>query len=47
MVENWNSANDVIFYGRESVITGDNREDPEVGMLALHLLQSAWSTSTP
>ena len=41
VVENWNSANDKIFYGREGVLTGDDREHAEVSMLALHLLQSS------
>ena len=40
VVENWNSANDKIFYGREGVLTGADREHAEVSMLALHLLQS-------
>ena len=41
VVENWNSANDKIYYGREGVITGDDRERADVSMLALHLLQSS------
>jgi hypothetical protein len=41
VVGNWNSANDKIYYGREGVITGDDREHAEVSMLALHLLQSS------
>lgn len=41
VVENWNGANDKIYYGREGVITGDDREHAEVSMLALHLLQSS------
>ncbi|WP_440072208.1 Tn3 family transposase [Streptosporangium sp. OZ121] len=41
VVENWNSANDKIFYGREGVLTGADREHAEVSMLTLHLLQSA------
>ena len=41
VVENWNSANDKIYYGREGVITGDDREHAEVSVLALHLLQSS------
>jgi TnpA family transposase len=41
VVENWNSANDKIFYGREGVLTGDDREHAEISMLALHLLQSS------
>ncbi|WP_269433618.1 hypothetical protein [Nonomuraea sp. SBT364] len=42
-MENWNSANDKIFYGREGVLTGADREHAEVSMLTLHLLQSARS----
>ncbi len=41
VVENWNSANDKIFYGREGVLTGADREHAEVSMLALHLLESS------
>ena len=41
VVENWNSANDKIYYGRDGVLTGDDREHAEVSMLALHLLQSS------
>ena len=40
-MENWNSANGVFFYGKDSELTGDDREHQEVSMLALHLLQSA------
>ena len=41
MVENWNSANTVIFYGKDGDLTGADREHAESSMLALHLLQSA------
>ena len=41
VVENWNSGNTVIFYGKDSDLTGPDREHTEVSMLALHLLQSA------
>nr|WP_019854321.1 Tn3 family transposase [Actinopolyspora mortivallis] len=41
VVENWNSGNGVIFYGKNSELTGPDRESAEVSMLALHLLQSA------
>ena len=47
MVENWNSANEFIFFGKGGELASNRREDQEVSMLALHLLQSAWSTSTP
>lgn len=41
VVENWNSANGVLFYGKDSELTGADRDDLEVSVLALHLLQSA------
>ncbi len=41
VVEHWNSANKVIFYGRDSELTGPDRESQEISMLSLHLLQSA------
>ena len=41
VVENWNSANTVIFYGKDGELTGPDREHAEISMLALHLLQSA------
>ena len=40
VVENWNSGNTVIFYGKDGDLTGPDREHAEVSMLALHLLQS-------
>jgi len=39
VVENWNSANSFIFYGRHGEIATNRREDQEIAMLALHLLQ--------
>jgi TnpA family transposase len=41
VVEHWHSANTVVFYGKDSELTGADREHQEVSMLALHLLQSA------
>ena len=41
VMEHWNSANDMIFYGKDSELTGGDRESQEVSMLAMHLLQSA------
>jgi TnpA family transposase len=38
---NWNSANTELFYGKDSELTGPDKEHAEVSMLALHLLQSA------
>src|SRR6266516_6616578 len=40
VVEQWNSANGFVFYGKDAELTGD-REDQETSMLALHLLQAA------
>ncbi|MGW5276078.1 Tn3 family transposase [Streptomyces sp. NPDC004044] len=41
VVENWNSANKDLFYGRDGDLAGQDKESQEVSMLALHLLQSA------
>ncbi|MFH8628023.1 Tn3 family transposase [Streptomyces vietnamensis] len=41
VVENWNSANTVLHYGKEGALTGPDKEHAETSMLALHLLQSA------
>lgn len=40
VVENWNSANKALFYGKDGV-AGSDKESQEVSMLAVHLLQSA------
>ncbi len=37
VVEQWNSANGYIFYGKGSELTGADRESQEISMLALHL----------
>jgi TnpA family transposase len=39
VIENWNSANSFIFYGRSGELTTNNRENHELGMLGLHLAQ--------
>jgi len=39
VVENWNSANSFIFYGKSGEIASNNRADQEVALLSLHLLQ--------
>lgn len=41
VVENWNSANKDLFYGKAGDLAGADKESQEVSMLALHLLQSA------
>ncbi len=40
-MENWNSANTVLHYGKDSALTGPDKEHAETNMLALHLLQSS------
>ena len=39
VVENWNSANDFIFFGKGGEISTNRFEDQELAMLSLHLLQ--------
>ena len=39
VVENWNSANSFIFYGKSGEIATNRLEDQEVSVLSLHLLQ--------
>ncbi|CAL9654563.1 Tn3 family transposase [Streptomyces sp. enrichment culture] len=41
VVENWNSANKDLFYGKDGDLAGVDKESQEVSMLPLHLLQSA------
>ncbi|WP_412075972.1 Tn3 family transposase [Streptomyces xanthophaeus] len=38
VVENWNSANHDLFYGKDGDLTGSDKESREVSMPALHLL---------
>ncbi|MEU3218778.1 Tn3 family transposase [Streptomyces sp. NPDC006971] len=40
VVENWNSANKDLFYGKDGDLVGADKKSQEVSMLALHLLQS-------
>jgi TnpA family transposase len=40
VVENWNSANSFIFYGKGGEIATNRIEDQEISVLALHLLQN-------
>jgi TnpA family transposase len=39
VIENWNSANDFILYGKGGEIAINNKEDQEIAILSLHLLQ--------
>jgi TnpA family transposase len=40
VVENWNSANGFIFYGKSGEIATNRLDDQELSVLALHLLQA-------
>jgi TnpA family transposase len=41
VVENWNSANGFIFYGKQGEFSSNNVEAQEISLLALHLLQAS------
>lgn len=41
VIENWNSANGFIFYGKGGEIATNRRDDQELAILSLHLLQVA------
>lgn len=41
VVENWNSANSFIFYGKSGEIATNQRTEQEIAALALHLLQNS------
>lgn len=41
VIENWNSANGFIFYGKGGEIATNRRDDQELAVLSLHLLQVA------
>ena len=40
-MENWNSANGFIFYGKGGELATNRQEDQEMGLLCLHLLQAS------
>ena len=40
VVENWNSANEFIFYGKSGEIATNRLDDQEIAILSLHLLQA-------
>jgi len=41
VIENWNSANGFIFYGKGGELATNRFEDQEISMLALQLLQNS------
>ncbi len=40
VIEHWNGANDFVFFGKRGDVASNDREDNELSMLALHLLQN-------
>jgi TnpA family transposase len=40
VIEQWNSANDFVFFARRGELSSNRREDHEISMLSLHLLQN-------
>ena len=40
VIQHWNSANDFIFFARRGEMASNRREDHEISMLPLHLLQN-------
>jgi TnpA family transposase len=40
VIEHWNSANDFVFFARRGELGSNRREDQELSMLSLHLLQN-------
>ena len=41
VIERWNGVNDFIFYGNGNELASNRRDDQEISVLALHLLQAA------
>ena len=41
VVESWNSTNGFIFYGKGAELATNRRENQEIGLLCLHLLQAS------
>lgn len=41
VVESWNAANDLILFGRKGELATNRREDMEMGLLCLHLIQAS------
>ena len=41
LIEAWNRVNGVIFYGKSGEFATNRRDQQEIGMLSLHILQAA------
>ena len=46
VIENWNSANSFIFYGKSGEIATNRLDEQEVSIFASTCCRFAWSTST-
>ena len=40
MIEQWNGATDFVFFARRGELASNRREEQEISMLALHLIQN-------
>ena len=40
IIEQWNGANDFVFFAKRGELASNRREDQEISMLCLHLLQN-------
>ena len=47
VIENWNGANDFIYFGKGGEMASNRADDQEINMLALHLVNCRSSMSTP
>lgn len=41
VIERWNGVNDFIFYGNGNELVSNRRDDQEISVLSLHLLQAS------
>jgi len=46
-VEAWNRGNSVIFYGKGGDLASNRRDEQELSVMCLRVLQTRSSTSTP
>jgi len=47
VVENYNGVNDYVHFGKSGELSSNRREEQELSMLCLHILQSCSASSTP
>ncbi len=46
VIEQWNGANDFVFFAKRGELASNRHEDHEITMLSLHLLQNCLVSST-